>query len=143
LRRETRHDDAVTLVQAVVGVAAALALSWVVLLSVLVLFRPRGMSVAEAKRVVPDVARLLRDLAKDATLPPSVRRRISFGLVYLALPIDLVPDFIPIIGYADDVIVVGIVLRAVIRRAGANALDRHWGGTPEGLRLVKRLARVT
>ena len=100
------------------------------------------MSVAEAKRVVPDVARLLRDLAKDATLPPSVRRRISFGLVYLALPIDLVPDFIPIIGYADDVIVVGIVLRSVIRRAGANALDRHWGGTPEGLRLVKRLAHV-
>jgi uncharacterized membrane protein YkvA (DUF1232 family) len=119
-----------------------LALSWVVLLAVLVMCRPRGMSVTDTKRVVPDVARLLRDLAKDATLPSAVRRRISLALVYLALPIDLVPDFIPIIGYADDVIVVGIVLRSVIRRAGVDALDRHWAGTPEGLRLLKRLARV-
>ena len=131
-----------TATRVAIGVGVALAASWAVLLAVLVLFRPRGMSVAEAKRVVPDVARLLRDLARDATLPPAVRRRIALALAYLTLPIDLVPDFIPVIGYADDVIVVGIALRSVIRRAGSEALNRHWGGTPEGLRLVKRLAGV-
>jgi uncharacterized membrane protein YkvA (DUF1232 family) len=44
-----------------------------------------------------------------------------------------VPDFIPIVGYADDVIIALIVLRSVVRRAGADAVRRQWSGTPEGL----------
>jgi uncharacterized membrane protein YkvA (DUF1232 family) len=51
--------------------------------------------------------------------------RLWLLLAYLALPIDLVPDFIPMLGYADDAIVVAIVLRSVVRRAGADALTRH------------------
>jgi uncharacterized membrane protein YkvA (DUF1232 family) len=132
----------VTVARVLIGIAMAFAFSWLLLLALLMLFRPRGMSVAEAKRLVPDTARLLRDLTKDATMPAAIRRRLSMALLYLALPIDLVPDFIPIIGYADDVIVVGIVLRSVIRRAGSDALERHWRGTPDGLALVKRLAGV-
>jgi uncharacterized membrane protein YkvA (DUF1232 family) len=132
----------VTVARVLIDIAMALAFSWLLLLALLVLFRPRELSVAETKRLVPDTARLLRDLAKDATMPAAIRRRLSMALLYLALPIDLVPDFIPIIGYADDVIVVGIVLRSVIRRAGSDALERHWRGTPDGLALVKRLAGV-
>jgi uncharacterized membrane protein YkvA (DUF1232 family) len=55
------------------------------------------------------------------------------------MPIDLVPDFIPVLGYADDVVVVAIVLRSVIRAAGPEALERHWPGTPEGLRVIHTL----
>ena len=129
-------------VRALVGVAAALAFTWLLLLVLLIVVRPRGMNLAEARRVIPDIVRLLRDLATDATLPSGVRRRLFVALAYLALPIDLVPDFIPVIGYADDVIVVGVVLRSVIRRAGRDAVERHWRGSSDGLTLVRRLAGV-
>jgi uncharacterized membrane protein YkvA (DUF1232 family) len=69
-----------------------------------------------------------------------VRVRVALLVVYLAVPFDLVPDVVPVIGYADDAVVVALVLRSVVRRAGAEALHRHWPGTPEGLALVLRLA---
>jgi uncharacterized membrane protein YkvA (DUF1232 family) len=69
-----------------------------------------------------------------------VRVRLWLLLGYLALPVDLVPDFIPVIGYADDAVIVALALRSVTRHAGADALERHWPGTPEGLAAVRRLA---
>lgn len=54
----------------------------------------------------------------------------------------MVPDFIPVLGQADDAIVIALVLRSVTRRAGAAALERHWPGTADGLAAVRRLARV-
>ena len=56
------------------------------------------------------------------------------------MPIDLIPDFIPVVGYADDVLIVVIALRSVVRHAGVEALERDWSGTTEGLRVVRRLA---
>ena len=130
------------LLRLVIGVVIALAITWVLFLLALVLLRPKGMSVAEAKRIVPDTVRLLRSLARDPTLPKGVRRRLSLAVIYLALPIDLVPDFIPVIGYADDLIIVGVVLRSVVKRAGPDAVAKHWPGTTDGLALVKRLCRL-
>lgn len=98
-------------------------------------------TIVEALRLLPDVVRLVRRLAADRELPRTVRVWLWVLLVYLLLPIDLVPDFIPVLGYADDAIVVAIVLRFVTRRAGAEALDRHWPGTPQGLRALRALAR--
>lgn len=128
------------ILQVLLGVLAALALTWVVFIAVLVVFRPRGISFSEAKRLVPDVVRLLRSLAADSTLPPGVRRRLGLLLAYLALPFDLIPDFVPVLGYADDVIVIALVLRSVVRTAGTAALDRHWTGTTQGMSLVRLLA---
>ena len=122
------------------GVVAALVVSWLVLLLVLVVARPRGMGPAEAAQLVPDLVRLVRSLAADDSLPAGVRRRLGLLLAYLALPFDLVPDVIPVLGQADDVIVVGLVLRSVVRAAGPSALERHWPGTPAGLSLVRRIA---
>lgn len=129
----------------VVAVLGGLLLVWAVLvLALLVAARreDRRVDLREALRLVPDVVRLVRRLAGDSSLPRGVRWRL-FGLLgYLALPIDLVPDVIPVIGFADDVVVVALVLRSVVRRAGPEALDRHWPGTPEGLTLVRRLAGI-
>jgi uncharacterized membrane protein YkvA (DUF1232 family) len=132
----------VPVLQILLGMIAALAATWALFLLVLVLFRPKGLSRSEAKRLVPDIVRLVRELAKDRDLPRGVRRRLTFLLAYLACPIDLVPDFIPVLGYADDVIVVAIVLRSVVRRAGTTAVDQHWRGSPEGLAVVRRLCGV-
>ena len=96
----------------------------------------------DALRLVPDVVRLLRRLLADSSLPGAVRVRVALLAVYLVSPVDLVPDVIPVIGYADDVLLVALVLRSVARRAGTEALDRHWPGSDDGLRAVKRLAGI-
>lgn len=124
------------------GIAAGLLLLWTVLLAALWAIRPDQMSVREALRLLPDVVRLLRRLAVDPAVPRGARVRLWLLLVYLAVPFDLVPDFVPILGYADDAIIVAFALRSVTRRAGPEALDRHWPGTPDGLAAVRRLARL-
>lgn len=123
-----------------IGLGAALLLAWIALIVVLVIVRPRRGLLPEALRLLPDVLRLVRRLAADKTLPRGVRMRLGLLLVYLASPIDLVPDFIPVLGYADDAIVVTAVLRGVVRRAGLAAVRAHWPGTDDGFAAVVRLA---
>jgi uncharacterized membrane protein YkvA (DUF1232 family) len=123
----------------VIGIAAALLLAWLALVTVLLIARPRGHLLGEALRVLPDVLRLVRRLAGDKSLPRSVRIRLGLLLAYLAIPIDLVPDFIPVLGYADDAIIVTAVLRSVVRRAGLDAVRAHWPGTDDGFAAVARL----
>ncbi|MCO5971164.1 MULTISPECIES: YkvA family protein [Actinoallomurus] len=104
--------------------------------------RPEGGALGDAVRLLPDLLRLVGRLARDATLPGGVRLRLWLLLAYLAMPIDLIPDFVPVLGYADDAILVAFVLRSVIRRAGPEAVARHWPGGEEGLRAVRRLTRT-
>ena len=121
------------------AVAAGLALAWVALVVALLVLRPRGASLTEAARLLPDVLRLLPRLARDRSLPRGVRVRLWLLLGYLASPIDLIPDVVPVLGYADDAVAVVVVLRAVARRAGPDALARHWPGTDDGLAALLRL----
>lgn len=123
----------------VIGVALALIITWLVLVVALLVGRPKDRLVSESLRLLPDLVRLLRRLAADKTQPAGIRVRLALLLTYLALPIDLVPDFIPVLGYADDAIVVVWVLRSVARRAGIEALHRHWPGTEEGFTALCRL----
>jgi uncharacterized membrane protein YkvA (DUF1232 family) len=132
-----------TLWGVLVAAVGGLVVLWLVLVAALyVLGRRTGepARLREALRLLPDVVRLLRRLAADDELPRGVRLRLVAVAAYLAFPLDIVPDFIPVAGYADDVLVVALVLRSVARRAGVDAIDRHWPGTPSGLRAVKRLA---
>jgi uncharacterized membrane protein YkvA (DUF1232 family) len=124
---------------ALIGVACALLVAWIVLISVLAVARPTGGLLREALRVLPDVLRLIRRLAADETLPRGIRVRLALLLAYLAIPIDLVPDFIPVLGYADDVIIVTLVMRSVVRRAGLDAVRTHWPGTDDGFIALARL----
>ncbi|MDJ0357688.1 DUF1232 domain-containing protein [Paenarthrobacter sp. PH39-S1] len=97
----------------------------------------------DALRLLPDLLTLLRRLTADRTLPRGIRVRLVLLLIYLVSPIDLVPDFLPVIGYADDAIITALVLRSVIRKAGNGPLEHHWPGTPAGLTLIQRLAGTT
>ncbi len=128
--------------QTVIGVTAGIVILWIALLATLWATRPDDTSVREQLRLLPDVLRLVSRLARDQTLPRAVRGRLWGLLGYLALPIDLVPDFIPVIGYADDAIVVALVLRSVVRRAGLDALEHHWPGSPAGFATLQRVARL-
>lgn len=137
--RDVAHDGRV---YAFVVAVVVLVLTWVAFVIVLAVARPHGIDLAESKRLVPDVLRLLRALAGDNTLPRSVRWRLRMLIAYLASPIDLVPDFIPVLGYADDVIVVALVLRSVVRRAGATSVTNHWQGSEPGLAILRSLCGI-
>ncbi|MDO3638152.1 YkvA family protein [Mycolicibacterium arseniciresistens] len=123
-----------------IGLAGALVLTWLALVIALVVVRPRGGLLREALRILPDALRLIRRLAADETLPRGVRVRLALLLIYLALPFDLIPDFIPVLGYADDAIIVAAVLRSVVRRAGIDAVRAHWPGSEDGFAALVRLA---
>ena len=126
-----------------ISVAAALLLVWAVL--VVVLWRSgHGLGgISEAARLLPDLLRLVSRLARDGSLPRGVRWRLWLLLAYLASPIDLIPDFVPVVGYADDAVIVALALRSVVRAAGAEPLERHWPGSSSGLAIVRRLAGVS
>ena len=124
----------------VFGVVGALILGWLLLIGYLLARRPEEGTAREALRLLPDTVRLVKRLATDRSLPRGVRARLWLLLAYLAVPFDLVPDFVPVVGYADDLIVVGAVLRSVIRRAGPDAVRRHWPGTDDGLATIWRAA---
>lgn len=129
--------------EVLLSVLGGLVLLWLAL--VLILWQaarkqPDKTSLRDAMRLIPDVVRLLRRLAADPTVPRAVRIWLVVLLVYLLSPIDPVPDFIPVLGYADDAIIVAIVLRFATRHAGPEALERHWPGTPQGLQALRTLA---
>jgi uncharacterized membrane protein YkvA (DUF1232 family) len=124
-----------------IGVGIALVAAWVALMVALVIVRPRGGLLREAMRLLPDVLRLIRRLAADKELPRGVRVRLGLLLAYLAFPIDVIPDFIPVLGYADDAIITTAVLRSVIRKAGVDAVRRHWPGTEDGFAVLMRFTR--
>lgn len=125
-----------------IGLVAGLVLLWLALGVVLWLSKPDDLSLRELVRLLPDLLVLLKRLAEDPTIPRGVRIRLVLLLGYLAWPFDLIPDFIPVLGYADDAIVVALVLRSVARRAGPAALSRHWPGTTAGLGAVRRLCSL-
>jgi uncharacterized membrane protein YkvA (DUF1232 family) len=125
------------------GMGGSLLAVWVAVAVVLVVIRPKGSLLGEALRVLPDLLRLLRGLAGDATLPASIRIRLGLLVAYLALPFDLIPDFVPVLGYADDAIIVAAVLRSVVRRAGYDAVRRHWPGSEDGFTALTRLTGLT
>lgn len=125
---------------ALVGVPAGLLFCWLVLLAALWFKKPDELRLRNLLRLLPDVLRLVRRLGADRTLPRGVRMQLWLLLGYLAMPIDLVPDFIPVLGYADDAVVIVLVLRSVVRRAGPEAVRRHWPGTSAGLAALSRVA---
>lgn len=124
----------------VLVVAGGLALSWVLLLAVLAVVRPDGTTLRDAIRLLPDLVGLVHRLARDRSMPRSLRVTLWLLVGYLLLPFDLVPDVIPVLGWADDVVVVAIALRRVVRVAGVEAVERHWRGSAPGLVVVHRLA---
>lgn len=128
---------------AAIAVVGGVVLIYAVLLVLLALYarrHPETVGMRDALRLLPDLLTLLRRLTADRTLPRGIRVRLVLLLIYLASPIDLVPDFLPVIGYADDAIIVALVLRSVIRKAGNGPLEQHWPGSPAGLSLIQRLA---
>ena len=125
------------------AIALSLVGLWVVLLALLWILRPKGVPLRELVRVIPDVVRLLRSVVSDRSAPVGVRLVIGALFVWIISPIDLIPEFIPVVGPFDDVIVAVLALRYVSRRLGIDDLKRRWRGSADGFALLERLIGST
>jgi uncharacterized membrane protein YkvA (DUF1232 family) len=119
------------------GVAALVYAAFV---AALVLMGRRGDARALAT-FIPDCVVLVTRLSRDPRVPRSRKVLLAALLGYLALPFDLVPDFIPVAGQLDDAIVVALVLRSLVRSTGDDVIRELWPGPERSLALILRLAR--
>jgi len=112
---------------------------WALLIAMLWILRPRDVGLGELLRVIPDVLRLVRRLLGDRAVPLRVKVALVFLLAWLISPIDLIPEFVPVLGPLDDVVVAVLVLRYVRRTVGLEGLRSRWPGTPDGFALLSRI----
>lgn len=122
-----------------VGILASLIALWLAMLVLFWALRPRGVPARQIVGVIPDVLRLLRSLIADRSTPLDVRIVLVGLVAWIVSPIDLIPEFIPVLGPLDDVVVGIVAMRYVRRRVGIEDLRRRWTGTPDGFELLTRL----
>jgi uncharacterized membrane protein YkvA (DUF1232 family) len=89
---------------------------------------------------VPDCAVLFKRLLRDPRVPRRAKAALTLVIPYLAMPFDLIPDFIPVVGQLDDALLVALVLGYVARSAGRDVIKELWPGSERGLRVVLALA---
>jgi uncharacterized membrane protein YkvA (DUF1232 family) len=89
---------------------------------------------------IPDCAILFRRLLADARVSRPRKLAVAALVAYLAFPLDLVPDFIPVVGLLDDALLVALVLRLVVRGAGTEVIAEHWPGPASSLHVLMRLS---
>lgn len=121
-----------------VGCLIVLAVLYGGLVLALLLFGRRSDARALAG-FIPDCLILFKRLLADGRVSPTRKLALAAVVAYLAMPLDLVPDFVPVAGQLDDAIIVALALGLVLRGAGSTLLDEHWPGPPQGALLLRRL----
>jgi uncharacterized membrane protein YkvA (DUF1232 family) len=94
------------------------------------------------RNLVPDTLILFRNLLKDDAVPSRYKWLLGLLIAYLVFPFDIVPDFIPIAGQLDDVIVIAFGLRLLLNAAGPSLIRKNWPGTRYSLNVLLKIARV-
>jgi len=99
----------------------------------------RGMWMREAALALPNLVKLVYRLMRDPRIPRRSKVVLGAILGYLVVPIDLVPDFIPMVGQADDVLLLAFAIRHIIEVAGTEIVLEHWDGSQDLLELVESI----
>src|SRR5262245_44954605 len=100
----------------------------------------RWQAVRELLLLLPQLAGLIARLTADPRVPRRVKVLLGVVAVFLASPVDLIPDFIPVVGYVDDVVVVAIVLDGLLNHIDREIVLQYWPGDPASLERTGRLA---
>lgn len=96
----------------------------------------------EAVGLLPDLGRLLRSLSGDARVPWHAKAIAGAAALYVASPVDLLPDVVPGVGGIDDLLAVLVAVRRLITAAGYDVVREHWTGTDDGFGVLIVLAGV-
>lgn len=120
-----------------VGVAAVSLVCCYLLLIVLARRLPAG-PLRDLVRLIPDCVSTMRALHRDPRVPRRAKAVLWFALIWAVSPIDLIPEFLPVIGPLDDIVVIALALRYVIRVSPREAVEEAWPGRPA---LLDRLVR--
>ena|SRR5438552_3762778 len=115
---------------------------WIVALALLYA-AGRRLAAKELATLLPNLLILFRGLLKDKRVPRGSKALLAIAIVWVVSPIDLIPEFLPVIGPLDDAVMAALVLRHVIRRAGRDVVAEHWRGEPATLEVLLRVAGVT
>ena len=125
--------------EVIVAIAVGLVALWALFLVLFWALRPKGVPVRELLGLIPDVLRLLRSVIGDRSAPADVRLVLIGLLAWILSPIDLIPEFIPVLGPLDDVVVAVVAMRYMRRRVGVADLRARWTGTDDGFALLLRV----
>ena len=120
---------------AIVALLYAGAVLWLILAG-------RKVAAKELALLLPNLVLLFKDLLRDPDVPRGPKVALAIGIVWLVSPIDLLPEFLPVIGPLDDAVVAALVLRYLVKRAGPEVVRRHWRGDPATVETMLRLSRV-
>src|SRR3954470_785290 len=102
----------------------------------------RKVAAKELAFLIPNLVLLFKDLFRDPAVPRGPKIALGIGIVWLVSPIDLLPEFLPVLGPLDDAVVAALVLRYLVKRAGVGVVRSHWRGDPATLDTILRAARI-
>jgi uncharacterized membrane protein YkvA (DUF1232 family) len=122
------------------GVALGVALTLYVAFVLVLLVLGRKTDARAWAGLVPDCVVLFARLLKDPRVPRRHKFLLAALVAYLSMPLDLIPDFLPVVGALDDAIIVAVILRTLFRGAGPGLIREHWPGPGPSLDLMLRLA---
>ena len=117
-----------------IGLGIAVGI-WLIGIVVLIALGRRSQA-RELATLIPNLLALFRDLLRDPRVPRSAKIWLGVAVVWIASPIDLIPEFIPIAGPLDDAIVAALVLRHLIKLTPPAVVAEHWRGDPRTLRAI-------
>jgi len=121
-----------------IGIAVVV---WLVAVAALMV-SGRTVEAKQLARLLPDLAALLRELLRDPRVSRGSKVLVGIAIVWVISPIDLLPEFLPVIGPFDDVVVVALVLRHLVKKAGPEVVRDHWRGDPAMLERALRALRL-
>ena len=110
---------------------------------------PEGASVqtrrlmTDAALMVPNIVKLIGRLILDPRVPRRSKVTLGMAAAYVLSPIDLIPDVIPVIGWADDVLILMFAVDALIERAGSEIVEEHWDGPGDLLGLIREVVGLS
>jgi uncharacterized membrane protein YkvA (DUF1232 family) len=123
-------------------VALLVAVGIYVVLVAALIASGRCVAAKELALLVPNLVLLFKDLLRDPVVPRGPKIALGIGVVWLISPIDLLPEFLPVLGPLDDAVVAALVLRYLVKRAGVGVVRSHWRGDPATLDTILRAARI-
>jgi uncharacterized membrane protein YkvA (DUF1232 family) len=125
-------------VRALLIALAALVAAYMLVIAVLVLSGRRAV-IREVVTFLPNLASLFTGLLRDPRVPRSSKALLALGAAWIASPIDLIPEFLPVIGPVDDALIAAVILRRVLKTAGADVVAEHWRGDSATLERLLQL----